>query len=182
MVVNPAVPATVNLQNITISGSECYNALQTITVAGSGSTFTEYAGASVTMIAGENILYYPGTNIAEGSYMHGYITPGGPWCSAPAKTPFADGMKDAGKKEESSFYRVYPNPTTGMLQMELNAGESTEKVQIEIYDMKGERFLWEEFSGEAKHGVNLSGRPAGMYLIRVITESNSGFTRIVKQN
>jgi len=80
------IPATVTLLNIVVAGGEtnCYNALQTIYVSGTGDTFTVQAGGSATMITGQNIVYLPGTTLDSGGYMHGYITITGNYCTNPS--------------------------------------------------------------------------------------------------
>ena len=179
MVVNP-VSQFETVQDVTVSGTACYDAIQTITVAGNATNFIVITGGSATMIAGHNILYYPGTFVEPGGYMHGYIADGGPWCVAPSIVTAAAGT-GAALVLEQSFYKVYPNPTSGAFTLELNAIDAVGKCQVEIYDMNGLRMLTAEISGERKHEFSLSDKPAGIYLIRVITGQNSGTTRILKQ-
>jgi hypothetical protein len=132
------------------------------------------------MIAGENILYYPGTYIEEGGYLHGSISPGGPWCVLQPKDALFNGTGETLSVTEQQFYRIYPNPTSGNFMLELNA-QAAEKYLVEIYDMKGDKMLSAEMRGERRHEFSLSGKPVGIYLVRVISERNSGTTRIIKQ-
>jgi hypothetical protein len=44
-----------------------------------------------------------------------------------------------------SFFKVYPNPTTGMFTLELSEIAST--VTVEIYGVMGEQILKQEVSG-----------------------------------
>jgi hypothetical protein len=180
MVVN-AVPATLDLQNLTVSGAECYDALQTISVAGNGTFFSVPAGDSATMIAGFNILYYPGTVVSPGGYLYGYIAPEGPWCVAPPVPAVLTGTTELILQQDPQHYRVYPNPTTGSFLLELNAPDTSEQYLVEIYDMQGKKILSDEWAGKQKREFSLSGQPAGIYLIRVISERISGTTRIIKQ-
>jgi hypothetical protein len=82
---------------------------------------------------------------------------------------------------QDSFFRIYPNPTKDRFTVELDRKAVNDKIQVEIYDMKGTRILWEQFSEEYTHDFSLSGRTGGIYLIRVISGAESGTTRIVKQ-
>ncbi|MCX6269405.1 MAG: choice-of-anchor J domain-containing protein [Bacteroidetes bacterium] len=180
MVVNPSVPATTTLQNITVADTGCINATLTITVAGGGNYYIVQTGGSATMLAGENILFYPGTVIAEGGYLYGNIIPGGPWCVAPAMASVMTGTVESRQETEHQFYRIFPNPTKGALVLELNPPGVAGKYLVEIYDMKGIKLLSDEFSDRQKYQFSLTGHPAGIYMIRVIGEKNAGTTRVVK--
>ncbi len=76
------IPAIVSLENVSMGSGQnsCFNAAQTIYIAGNGTTFSVQSGGSAMMIAGHNILYRPSTHIASGAYMHGYITTNGQYC------------------------------------------------------------------------------------------------------
>jgi len=82
---------------------------------------------------------------------------------------------------KQQFYRIYPNPTTGVFTLELNDAETPGKTMVEIYGMKGEKLLSYELTGAQRHAFSLSGNPAGIYLFRIISALNSGTTRIIKQ-
>ena len=49
--------------NGTVTGTVCYNAIQTILVPGGGNDFTVLQGGNATFIAGHNILYQPATRV-----------------------------------------------------------------------------------------------------------------------
>ena len=179
MVVN-AVPVMKELQNITVSGNECFNAIQTIIVAGNGTFFVVKNGGSATMIAGQNILYNPGTVVEQGGYLYGHISAGGPWCSRAPMVAAVTGTDEILQEMKQTFYRIYPNPTTGVFTIEFNTSDTPGKSMVEIYGMKGEKVLSYELAGERNHQFSLSGNPAGIYLIRIISERNSGMVRIIK--
>ena len=179
MVVN-SVPVTLDLLGNVVSATECFNALQTISVAGNGHSFTVPVGGNATMIAGQNILYYPGTIVAEGGYLYGYIAPAGPWCQAPAFPVTISGIDDTPQESGKQFYRIYPNPTQGDLLIEMIGTVADEISLVEIYDMKGKKVVSSVNSGRKQMGLSLSGNPPGIYLVRVISEKNSGTSRILK--
>jgi hypothetical protein len=180
MVVNTPPPAALELQGITVAGTQCFAAVQTITVAGNETFFTVQDGGSATMIAGENIFYYPGTVVEPGGYLYGAIAPGGPWCP-PHRNTDLSGIKVAPDENGQPFRRIYPNPTTGIFTLEPNKSGSMGKLLVEIYDMNGQKLLSKELTDSNHHDFSLSGHPAGIYLIRVISGTNSGTARIVKQ-
>ena len=183
MTVNPLVPDNTTVTGTVAAGKDtCFNATQTITVAGGTDTFTVQAGGSATMVAGQNILYLPGTTVELSGYMHGYITHTSEFCgSMPA--PIVAVM--TGKEENTfipgtSLFKLYPNPTTGSFTLEFNAGTASGKASVEIYGIRGEKVLNTELTGQGKHDLSLEGQPAGIYFVRLISGGKTETTRIIK--
>lgn len=116
------VPVTQVVQNDTLGGGQsgCYHATQTIMVAGSGTSFLIQNGGSATMIAGQNILFYPGTTVQPGGYLLGYIAPGGPFCGGviPSAPEVIAGEEEIAGSAVSPAFKIYPNPTTGIFTLE----------------------------------------------------------------
>ena len=180
MVVN-AVPQTADLQNITVSDTSCFDAIQTISVAGNGTSFSVVNGGYATMIAGQKILYYPGTTVEPGGYLIGYIAPDGPYCEPQRSPAIVAGSRDKSMEREQTFFRLYPNPTDGKFVLTVNIIDQAEKATVVIYNMNGEKILSSEITDNMHHEFSLSGRPSGLYLIRVDSGRRSGSLRIVKQ-
>ena len=182
--INPDVAQNLALQDITVLSGQnnCYNALQTITVAGSGTEFIIEPGGSTTMIAGQNILFYKGTRIESGGYLHGYIAPNGPFCPGLLPSVVAVGTEEerVPVSSESSTFKVYPNPVTGSFTLELKGGYLFEVVHVEVYSMVGEKVLTEVLNREWKHDFSLSGWPSGLYFIHVRSEGRSETEKIIK--
>ena len=168
---------------ITDLQTECYSAIHTITVAGTPDTFIVEDGGSATLIAGQNILYEPGTKIEQGGYMLGQIAPGGPWCGLKASsivtTPAS--IAEATINSEQSFFKVYPNPTAGAFTLEFTQENAIGTVKVEVYGMQGEKVLTTSVSGERKYSFSLSGKPVGFYFLRVISDDKAGAVKIIKQ-
>jgi hypothetical protein len=181
------LPLNKQLSNITVPNSttSCYNAAQTITVAGSGTTFTVQNGGNVTLIAGLKVDMLPGAAVQSGGYLHGYVAPSGPFCTNPSYMP-------AGPQDEASvtpeipsefiedLFKIYPNPTTGAFTLELAGVDESERVRVEIYNMNGNKMLSSDITGKGKHELSLSGKPVGMYVIKVVSGKSIGTTRIIK--
>jgi len=189
LVVINAVPLIRNITNDTITNGQvkCYNAINTVMVAGNGSTFMVEGGGNVTMIAGQNILFYPETKVQNGGFMWGYISPGGPWCTLPS-IPSAGkkGNHESGETEITTFavlpsFKVYPNPTNGDFAVAWLPQSSPGDMVIEIYGMSGERILRRILHGERKHILSLSDKPSGIYFIRMITSETIETVKIIKQ-
>jgi len=176
------VPATRILQNVTISNGQvrCYNASQTITVAGSGTTFLLQSGGSATMIAGQKISYLPGTTIQPGGYLWGYIAPTGPYCVNPSMPATVTGEAEIPTSAELSLFRIYPNPTSGDFILELKGIVPGEDIRVNISGMQGENVLNETINGNQKHTISLTDRKSGIYFIRVISGNNIETMKLIK--
>jgi hypothetical protein len=161
--------------------SFCYDALQTITVAGGASTFIINSGGSATLIAGMNILYLPGTHIISGGYMHGYIAPGGPFCVTP---PLVKAIT-AGEQEIPDItlfpnFKIYPNPTTGNFTLEQKGEKISGNVKVEVYGMYGEKVMTAVMINEKKHDFSLSEMAPGLYFVRIVAGDYSETVKLIK--
>ena len=179
------IPTSLTLANATITNGQsmCYNATQTITVAGNGSTFTVVNGGSATLIGGIAIVIWPITHIEPGGYFHAYIAPTGPWCGTKSASIMAvpQTEPDPYPVQEKSFFTVYPNPTTGGFSLELKGLEETAELKVEMYGMLGDRVFSAALHGQRKYDLTLDGKPVGVYFIRVVSGKLAGTGKIIKQ-
>lgn len=183
MVIPPQVPVQYAVTNVTVGSGQipCYNATQTIIVAGNGTVFNVQSGGNATMIAGQNIKYLPTTIVQSGGYLWGYIAPTGPWCSTLSMPAYAMGEDEIPGSMQQSFFKVYPNPTNGSFILELTGEPSVESVTVDIYGIWGRKVMSAGINGEIKHAFSLSDRPAGIYFIRVISGEKAETIKIIKQ-
>jgi hypothetical protein len=178
---------TLWLRNITIPASHnnCYNAINTITVAGDGSAFVVESGGNAQMVAGQNIIFLPGTKVLSGGIMHAYISPTGASCCGPKGPVQADleqgivRLPDA--NQNSSFFRVYPNPTAGTFTLELTGEAESAMISVEIYGILGNQMLKTDIPWEKLHTFDLSGSQPGIYFIRVLHGKEMGMAKIIRQ-
>ncbi len=181
----PGVPANATIENVTISNgqSACYNATNTITVAGNGKTFTVDEGGAAILIAGDKIIFHPVVGVFPGGYMHGYIVSGGPWCGEKAASIVTLPEKESPTYQvvEKPFFTIYPNPTTGGFSLELRGIDQTDELRVEIYGMLGERVLSTDLSGKRKYDFSLAGVPNGAYFIRVVSGKFTRTGKVLKQ-
>jgi hypothetical protein len=184
------VPAQQAVSNINVLSGQnaCYNATQTISVAGNNTYFYVQNGGSSTMVAGLKINYLPGTRVYAGGYMRGYIA-SGVCCGVSAFAPnsFANqsDMLNTAEVPAPTFgqgcFKVYPNPTSGHFMLELTGELATSDILVEIYGIHGKKVLKKTLRGEQKHDFSLSDKPAGIYIIRVISGNQSATMKIIKQ-
>jgi hypothetical protein len=179
----PGVPTQLPLANVTVANGQviCYNATQTITVAGNGTYYTIQPGGSATMIAGQNIIYYSGTTVLAGGYLHGYLAPGGPYCGAPLPIPASlTGQDELRFVPEQPFFSLYPNPTAGGFSLELRGLDETAELKVEIYGIFGDRVFSAVLNGKRKYDFSLAEKPVGVYFIRVVSGKHAGTGKIIK--
>jgi uncharacterized repeat protein (TIGR03803 family) len=192
---NPAVSGSVPMiidsvpDSITVTGNvgnldtHCYDATQTITIAGGATTFIVQNGGNAIIIAGQKILFKPGTLVQYGGNLSAYITTTGAYCINPS-SPFniLAVPEETPSETESSLFKVYPNPTTGHFIIELSDDIPLSSVfRIQIYGMRGDRLLIEQFTGAKKHEFTLEGKPSGVYFILLFCGKNQASQKIIMQ-
>ncbi len=185
---NPPLTGQVTLNDTTItSGTQECLAGQNITTAGPGTTYLVEGGATVTLMASEFILFLPGTTIQQTGSLHAFITDQCIPCLF-LKTPLPGGdLPVAGHSgEERSSIRVqqsvivYPNPTSGLFTIECNGDTATRQIKAEVYNARNELLITEEMADARSHVFSLSGKPAGIYFIRVIYGSRVETIKLIK--
>ncbi len=175
------IPETI----ITEGQSLCFNATQTVIVAGNAKQFIVEPNGIAEIIAGLNILMKEGTTVESGGSLHAYIST--TWCSQPenllaateAESSIAEPIFDT--PLQSDFFKVYPNPTIGDFTLELLNVEEASLLLIEIYTMQGHLILSNELPAEQSQTLSMSGRQPGIYIIKVLQNKNIGISKIIKQ-
>jgi len=169
--------------------SECYDAMQTITVQ----NFVVESGGVANLIAGQNIFLLAGTHIQHEGYMHAFITTTGEFCGSIVSMLAAKDPGQGATHEEMPLpvelpdadndrvlFRVFPNPTTGMFILELTSASANQAYSVEIFTLMGEHVMSEQLSGGLQHQFDLSFKPRGMYLVRVTLGDQTGIEKLVK--
>jgi photosystem II stability/assembly factor-like uncharacterized protein len=182
---NIEAPENLPLTNLSlIDGSiNCYNALQTITVAGSGTTVDFESGSTVDLIAGQSITFLPGFYAHNGSQMNAWITIDGTFCDGSPSPIVAQHETKSIEKNNNTTpdkpdlyeksVKVYPNPNNGKFTVEL---ENFENAIITIYSISGTRILQSQVHASEKLPINLPNLKNGIYFLQV-TENNKMYTR-----
>ncbi len=187
--ISSSVPTNNNLQNINVGNGQdnCYDATQTITLAGGGTYFSVQNGGNATLIAGQNIRFLSGTHIHAGGTMHAYITTTGQYCSSisnplVANTVLSDDWieNQFPNTNKDQFFKVFPNPTTGSFRLELHGITEISPIEVAIFNILGEMVLKETLITEKHCEFSLSAKPAGIYVIRVISRERMEIAKIIK--
>ena len=179
------VPSTIQTSDFdVVNGYECENAVETITVAGDGTTYEVQNGDRVTMIAGKNIRFLYGARVFAGGYLHGYITATGEYCCSSTSSK----ATRAGETEEivlgmeaGEFYKVYPNPTNDKFYLELNPALQDTKSIVQIFGMVGNLIRKMDVIGDTRYEFSLGGKPKGIYFIRVMAGDRLETQKIIKK-
>lgn len=178
-------PVQLDLTDILVGDgqTECYNATQTINVAGNGTFFTVLGGGSVTLIAGEIIHFLPGTSVDSGGYMNGHITTTGSYCGVkePAMTgnPLGAMEKSAAVPASPALFKVYPNPTNGKFILEILSDKEFPQYIIRVYGLMGEPATIDEVSSGTMKELSLEGKPCGLYFISVTLNDKTETAKIL---
>lgn len=176
-----AVPENTTVTGTYITGQPvCFNATNTITVAGGGSTFVLQSGGSATFIAGQKILFLPGATVESGAFMHAYIAPGGPWCStSKIGGATAEGNEIPTAVSTASFI-IYPNPTNGDITLVQKSENLVDLVNVEIFNINGAKVMNSTLIGEKQHVFNTSSLPSGIYFVKIVAGNQVENIKLIK--
>jgi hypothetical protein len=190
--VNPLLPVNRVVSNVNILNGEehCYDAIQTVSIAGNNSIFTVDNGGSAHVVAGERIMVNPLTRVYAGGYFHAWITTNGSFCStvlsflAPDTTGLKQGIVSSSDIVESSgnlHIRAYPNPTEDLLTIELTENPKFLPATIKVFGMHGEKFMEIRRIIDGKTVLTLEALDPGMYFLLVSSGNHQGVLKIIKQ-
>jgi hypothetical protein len=167
------VPLNDTIQNITVPDAsiDCYDALQTIYVAGNGTTVTVQSGADVSLIAGMNIFLLPGTFVESGAELLAAITISGNFCNAFQSSVVANPIPEEEVIPALMFdgqrFKIYPNPTTGKFTLSLDKPLEEQSLHITISNMMGKTLVRQTLENFAQFEFDLTGQTPGIYIIRL---------------
>ncbi|MBN1925339.1 MAG: Ig-like domain-containing protein [Prolixibacteraceae bacterium] len=183
-----AVATNLNVADIILYHGEieCFDAEQVITIAGNETTVTIENGATIAFIAGQSILFLPGTHIQEGATASATITTDQTFCSENEAEYIVEYLPSdknntvvKNQNEETSglqkYVKVYPNPGTGRFTVELiNIEETASAV---IYNAVGNAVLKKTLNPVVQNTINLNHSPKGIYFIK----THSGKKQLVNK-
>jgi len=76
--------------------------------------------------------------------------------------------------------KIYPNPTKGLLQVEIIGNDDDANTPIAVFNQSGQQVVATQTAGQLTP-VDLSGVPAGTYLMRLIIREKSEVYKIIKK-
>ena len=155
--------------------------LATQTITTNNNTVTCLAGSRVTYRAGNTITLTPGFSVNLGAIFNGYT---GILCDEPATSKATPDLVEV-EEELHQAITVYPNPTTGILNIAFRSDAKTDQNgithQAYLYNLMGQ--LLENTSvGTNTFDLDLSTYPQGTYYLVVHTSNGERHTqKVVKQ-
>ena len=105
------------------------------------------------------------------------VMPGGASRVRGNLTPDSTAQKDAIANHEIT---IYPNPTKGVLKVQINGLTDTDKATIALSDMKGNVLITRQV-GELIETLDITSMPDGVYLIKIIYGTDVKIWKIIKQ-
>jgi len=191
---NTISPKFLVLQNDTIHEGEtsCYDATNTVTIAGNGTSFVIDSAGTLTIIAGENIMLMPGFWAKHGSNFYGYISKTG--CSIILASSIPTTNKIAITIEEPAenginlddvFHYdnllIFPNPTSNRFNIHFKSDyNSTSSHHVSLYDLFGRQIYSKVFEGNSVQVIDVSSYSNGIYIIQVISDAGVFSEKVIK--
>ena len=87
-------------------------------------------------------------------------------------TNFVEDCNAVGENEAEDLVHIYPNPTTGWINIDLD-----DITDIEVYDITGQKILQDNQT----QCIDLSDQPNGVYLLRITTKERTIEKELIKQ-
>jgi len=182
------------LENITVNNTtlydgdiECYNAFQTITVAGDNQVLIEN-GATAEFIAGQSIRFLSGFSAQSGSYVNASITISNSFCSGSSSQSivsaqtFSKSIENDETEKVVCEYRisdmkVYPNPNPGRFIIELIQFENM--IPVIVYNSMGMVVYNEELNPAIINEINIPNLRNGIYFIKAYCKEGQLVQKII---
>ena len=184
-----AVPTTYTLSNESINNEEsnCFNATDTIYVAGDGTSVDFNDGSTVNLIAGKSIRFLPGFYAHNGSYMYAWITTDSSFCSSlPSivEAPIESTKEMVSVEDEQNSgavdkkIKIYPNPSNGRFIVELSNFE--ERSVITVSNILGAVVHRSYLESNVKP-IELTNISSGLYFVSVTNGTTTVTKKIIIQ-
>ncbi|HPR33493.1 MAG TPA: T9SS type A sorting domain-containing protein, partial [Prolixibacteraceae bacterium] len=184
------VPVNYALQNQSLGSEDvaCYNAVQTITVAGDGNRVVFESGCSATLIAGESIRFLQGFHAMSNSTMSAYITTDGTFCDMAIESQTVEQSKvkslliktnsnELSSAEDKKSVKVFPNPSNGNFAIEIKNFESC--TDVRVFNLLGEKVYQSSAKSTSNHVINLPEITMGIYLVKVSNGKEQFIKKII---
>ena len=157
---------------VTPAHNLCWDATNSITAAGSGTTFIVENGAWAEFIAGDHITLKDGFHAHDGSYFKASI---GGSCPPPPTSPANNEMIDI----ENEMIKIYPNPCDGRFNIDFINIAPDQQITLYVYNLPGDEVFTKQIIVEGSLEMDFSYLDKGLYILKVNTGINSLFTKVI---
>ena len=176
------------IKDATIPGSQdtCIESEGIIILAGNLSYFIVELNGFLNLVAQEGIIMLPGTHFESGSNVLAIIDTQSLLCGlfgSEEQTLLNEAYQDEAQHNQakSVSFHVFPNPTTGVLNVKFTEPGYPDQATVVIYDLLGKQILQHQICKAGSCRMNLSNLPAGIYLLRMITGDVCETVKIIKK-
>ena len=76
--------------------------------------------------------------------------------------------------------RIYPNPTDGILKVDMAGCTDAEQCHVKLFNMSGQQLFFTD-SPSSIETINLISQPKGIYLLSIIINGEESTWRIIKK-
>lgn len=180
--IKPDYSATQSLQNITIleNNQIVYQVSGNINVAGLGTSFivdgNGTTGGRCRMLAPNSIHLMTGFRAERGSSFRAKAFE--PRLLTFAKSSEIQNQTESENSDVDESVFVYPNPVTKYLN--IKALNNCSIKEINIFNVDGVLTLSEKFNNNSSVEINAENFLSGLYFVRIITDKNVYFKKIIK--
>ncbi|MDR0604413.1 MAG: T9SS type A sorting domain-containing protein [Bacteroidales bacterium] len=84
------------------------------------------------------------------------------------------------RKKDAFEVIVYPNPTQGIIEVEISELKTNQKAQMQIYSITGS-FVKHVRNLQKRQSVDLTDLSSGIYLLYITADENTVVKKIIKQ-
>jgi len=179
---------SINISQVTINNGGYANFVsgKTIFIQPSISGFRVEEGGIAVLNASQNIIFQPNTSIKAGAHMKAeiatlsYCCLPAPLIAAKYNKEWTDNETYIEIEEIKTLLRIFPNPTSGRLNIYIDENVET-NTKLEIFNMMGNMVLQNCFYGNNQFEIDLTALPNGIYLLKITFDKNSSTIRVIKQ-
>jgi hypothetical protein len=182
-----AIPAFTNVSNVVIGNgaSQCFNAAETVTIAGNGTQFLTEDGGSVEIVAGSKVLILPVSVVMNGGYFHATITTESIYCNSTKSIVNSEQDDDFSGREinwpvTNGNLRVYPNPAGNYITITIPESDEQQSTRFRLFNHMGICVLDQRSVPQNHNTLNISSLENGLYLLSVSSDGYSGIIRVLK--
>jgi hypothetical protein len=75
--------------------------------------------------------------------------------------------------------KIYPNPTTGLIRIEIQNLPVDETANITLYELSGKLIISKQTSVSTE--IDITGQPAGIYLLKIVAGKEQTKWKIIKK-
>lgn len=163
----------------------CFNATQSIVVAGAGSSFEVFEGGIVHLIAGEQIMLCEGFVVHPGAFLHARITSDSSYCVQTETlhlqaAAINETLELPAEIKLHDLLTIFPNPTQDICTVQFNGNITDPFILLAITNLQGQTVFEQQLIQQSSFRLNLSAVPPGIYLFRLQFRDKTFFEKIVK--